>query len=302
MSHTFSTPAVSRRALLLGGSALAFTAACGAKGNGDDVAVKDTTTTPKRSADVLSYVPAGNMYLAGMEERITFALFQGVPASLVTADTEVMVAFQKPGTKQLTAAVRAERKSDGIADRPYYVVHHNFDTPGDWGVRATVKNMKPGDAVITINDPAKVAWPTPGKALPIVKTPTAADTLGVDPICTRSEGICPLHDTSLDALISNGKPTIVLLATPALCQSATCGPVLDIVLGAQDLIGAKANVVHVEVFKDATGKTLSPAFAAFNLESEPVLFFADRKGVVVERFNGPFDRSEARAAISRLLA
>ncbi len=276
-------------------------AACGKDDGGDDVAVEDTTTT-QGDKDVLSYVPAGNMYQSGIEERITFALFQGVPASLVPAATEVMVSFQKPGTKVLTEAVRAERKSEGIGERPYYVVRHNFDAAGDWGVRATVAGKKPGDAVITINDPATAAWPTPGEALPKVKTPTASDTLGVNPICTRSEGPCPWHDASLDTLLGNGKPTIVLLATPALCQSATCGPVLDILLGERGTLGTKVNVVHVEVFNDTTGKTLSPAFAAFKVTSEPVLFFADRGGVVSERFNGPFDASEARAAISRLLA
>ncbi|MDP1792884.1 MAG: hypothetical protein Q8K63_02000 [Acidimicrobiales bacterium] len=277
-------------------------AACGGnKDDEDDVAVGDTSTT-QRDLDELAYVPAGNMYQSGIDERITFALFQGVPASLVAGDTEVMVAFQKPGTKVLTEAVRAERKSEGITDRPYYLVRHNFDAPGDWGVRATVKGKKPGDAVITINDPATAAWATPGDALPKVKTPTLADPLGVNPICTRSEGVCPWHDQSLDTLLGNGKPTIVLLATPAWCQSSTCGPVLDILLAERDRIGTKANIVHVEVFKDTTGKTLSPAFAEFKVTSEPVLLFADRNGIVTERFNGPYDASEAREAVTRLLA
>lgn len=291
----------SRRSLLLGGSALAFLAACGKDKDKDDVAVDDETTTTQGDKTSLSYVPAGNMYLSGIDERITFALFQGVPASLVAADTEVMVAFQKPGTKVLTEAVKAERKSEGITDRPYYVVHHSFDAPGNWGVRAMVDGMKPGDAVIEIGDPATVAWPTPGKALPPVKTPTTGDAMEVNPICTRSEGPCPWHETSLHRLLGNGKPTIVLLATPALCQSATCGPVLDILLGLKDQIGTRANVVHVEVFKDTTGKTLSPSFAEFKVTSEPVLFFADKNGIITERFNGPFDASEARDALTRLL-
>lgn len=280
---------------------MAFLAACGGGGdNGDDVSVDDTPTTGGKD-DELTYVPAGNMYLSGIEERVTFALFQGVPASLVPASTEVMVAFQKPGTKELTTPVKAVRKSDGIDERPYYLVTHTFDAPGNWGVRATVDGKRPGDAVVKIDDPAAVAWATPGDPLPKVATPTAANPLDVNPICTRSEGVCPWHEASLDTVLGNGKPTIVLLATPALCQSATCGPVLDILLAERSRIGDKANVVHIEVFKDTTGKTLSPAFAAFKLQSEPVLYFADANGIVKERFNGPFDASEARAAITRLL-
>ncbi len=273
-------------------------AACGKKD--DDIKVGDTPTTQSQK-NVLSTVMAGSMFQTGIEERITFAMFQGVPATLVPDGAVVKVAFQKPGTKALTEAVAAVRKSEGITERPYYVVHHEFDVAGDWGLRATVAGKKPGDAVITINDPEVVAWPTPGKALPKLKTPTAADALGVDPICTRSDGTCPFHEHSLDAVVGNGKPTIVMLSTPALCQSAVCGPVLDILMAETESVRASANIVHVEVFADDTGKTLSPAFAAFKTQSEPVLYLADKRGTITERFNGPFDRSEAREAIGRLL-
>ncbi len=275
-------------------------AACGG-GNDDDIEVADKPTRNAQD-DVLSAVMAGSMYQTGVDERITFALFQGVPASLVPASAGVKVAFQKPGTKVLTDAVVAERKSGGIDERPYYVVRHTFDAPGDWGFRATIAGKKAGDAVIKINDPAAVAWPTPGTKLPKVKTPTAADGLGVSPICTRSEGTCPFHAQSLDRVLGNGRPTVLLLATPALCKSATCGPVLDILMAETESIGARANIVHVEVYKDGTGTTLSEPFALFKTESEPVLYFADARGTVTERFNGPFDRSEARDAIGRLLA
>jgi hypothetical protein len=78
--------------------------------------------------------------------------------------------------------------------------------------------------------------------------------------------------------------------------------VLDILLNEAGNIGERANLVHVEVYKDTSGKTLSPAFAAFQTESEPVCYFVDKSGVIVDRFNGPFDATEARAAIASLLA
>jgi hypothetical protein len=292
---------LSRRSLLVGGGALALMAACGKKSK-DDINVGDDSKTKSGQKDVLSTVMAGSMFQTGIDERVTFALFEGVPASLVPASAVVHVAFQKPNTKELTEPVVAERKSAGIEERPYYVVAHNFDVAGDWGLRATVVGKKPGDAVIKINDPATVAWPTPGTALPKMKTPTPSDPMDIDPICTRAEGTCPFHAQSLHSVLGNGKPTIALLATPALCQSATCGPVLDILLAESQPVTDKLNIVHVEVYTDSTGKTLSPSFAAFHTESEPVCYFADANGIVTERFNGPFDRTEAHAAIGRLLA
>ena len=277
-------------------------AACSKKKD-NTIDVKDTTeTTTKGQKAVLSTVLAGFNLQTGIDERITFALFEGVPASLVGPETVVKVAFQKPGTGVLTEAVFAERKSEGIPDRPYYVVHHNFDVAGDWGLQAQVEGKKPGNAVITINDPAKVPWATPGKALPRPQTPTPANTLGVNPICTRTPNPCPWHEKSLDTMVGNGKPSIVLIATPALCVSSTCGPVLDILLGEAAAIGTRANLAHVEVFKDSTGKVVSPAFAAFQSDGEPMCYFVDKNGIVVNRFNGPFDATEARAAIASLLA
>src|SRR5690348_15588561 len=113
---------LSRRTLLLGGSALAVMAACGKKSKGINVGATRTTQGQK---NLLQAVQAGFNFQTGLDERVTFALLQGVPPSLFKGG-EVKVAFQKPGTKVLTEAVVAERKSDGVAERPYYVVHHNF--------------------------------------------------------------------------------------------------------------------------------------------------------------------------------
>jgi hypothetical protein len=291
---------LSRRALVIGGSALAFTAACGG-GKEKDVAVSDATDTTQRDAGVLQAVQAGFNFQTGIDERITFALLQGVPPSLFPGKSEVKVAFQKPGTEVLTAAMVAERKSEGIAERPYYVVHHTFDVPGNWGLQATTAGRKPANLVFQVDDGGAVAWPTVGKQLPKTQTPTAVDTMGVNPICTRSEGTCPFHAASLDKLLLNGKPTVVLLATPALCQSSTCGPVLDILMEAVEPVQAQLNVVHIEIFTDDTGKTPTPAFKAFNLTNEPVCYFANFRGVIQERFNGAFDKTEAAAAVARLL-
>jgi hypothetical protein len=288
---------LSRRALVIGGSALAVMAACGGKEKEIDVA--DTPTT-QRQKDLLQCVAAGFNLQTGIDERVTFALLQGVPPSPFSGG-EVKVAFQKPGTEVLTEKVAALRKSDGIEERPYYVVQHKFDVAGNWGMQATVAGRKPANLVFEVIDPTAAAFPTPGEAIPKTKTPTAADTMGVNPICTRSEGICPFHGQSLDRLLLNGKPTVVLLSTPALCQSAVCGPVLDILIDASQDVRDRLNIVHIEIFTDNTGKTASPAVQAFALVNEPVCYFANYRGVVTERFNGPFDKSECREAIDRLL-
>lgn len=62
-----------------------------------------------------------------------------------------------------------------------------------------------------------------------VPTPTIADARGTNPICTRQPQ-CPFHNVSLDAALKERRPLVVLFATPARCQTDTCGPVLDVLL------------------------------------------------------------------------
>ena len=79
-------------------------------------------------------------------------------------------------------------------------------------------------------DPADVAIPQVGAPLPPFDTPTVEDGRGVNPICTR-EPACPLHDVSTQSsALSAGQPVAYLIGTPAYCQTAVCGPVLDLLL------------------------------------------------------------------------
>lgn len=294
---------LTRRGFVVGAAALAAGAACSKKKDPTDVVVKPegtSTTKVSGNARTLSAVMAGSMFQTGINERVSFALFEGVPASLLPDGNKVLVAFASEAEKKFSTPVEAVRHDDGIEERPYYVVNHTFSTPGRYGMRAAVPNHDASDAFIEVSDPANVAWPTPGKPLPKVKTPTTADAMGVDPICTRAPKPCGWHGQSLDAVLGNGKPTVVMLSTPALCKSAVCGPVLDILLGEEAALGGAANLVHVEVYADRSGEKLSPAFAAFKTDTEPVVYFADGAGIVTDRIVGPFDRVEARAALTKL--
>ena len=72
--------------------------------------------------------------------------------------------------------------------------------------------------------------PRPGERLSRVDTPTTADAAASNPICTRDPG-CPFHDVHAARRAGRGrKPVALLVATPAYCQTAVCGPVLDVLL------------------------------------------------------------------------
>ncbi|MEA2495648.1 MAG: hypothetical protein QOJ29_3559 [Thermoleophilaceae bacterium] len=98
------------------------------------------------------------------------------------------------------------------------------------------------------------------------------------------------------------KPVVLIFATPALCQSRVCGPVVDVAEQVRSEIGAKAAFIHQEIYKDnQPNKGLRPQLASWRLESEPWTFVIDRAGRISSRFEGAVSVPELRAAVQKVL-
>jgi hypothetical protein len=145
------------------------------------------------------------------------------------------------------------------------------------------------------------------KATPTA-TPVATTDEAIAAICTRVP-VCHLHAISLDAALRNSKPTVVSFATPLLCESQLCGPVVDEQILSSEHAGTKANFIHVEEFlpgpthtpPPATLENQSPGFKAWHLETEPWVFVIDRGGVIRASFEGPVTAAMIDAALQPLL-
>src|SRR3546814_6452234 len=131
-----------------------------------------------------------------------------------------------------------------------------------------------------IDQVADLSVVKPGDAIPAVATPRPPDARGGNPICT-AEPACPLHDVSLADALGEGRPIALLVATPAFCQIAICGPVLDVLLEAT---GGHPDVrfLHAEVYANP-GEGLeeyAPIVSELGLHFEPCLLLIgaeDRK-------------------------
>ncbi|MDQ1439464.1 MAG: hypothetical protein QOK43_3093 [Acidimicrobiaceae bacterium] len=282
---------VSRRSFLLAsaGVVAATAAACKKQDNEIKVSPKDTADSGSLPKD-LSLVVASYIHVTGIEQRLSLALIQGTGSYTATGPVDITIDGQ-PAT--------AEVHREGIL-LPYFLLRHRFDTTGVHDIEAKVggRTLK---TVVDVTDPAATKVPFPGKPMIRAATPTVADAKGVSPVCTRKPA-CPLHDVSLDAALDEHRPLAVLFATPALCQSRLCGPVLDNLLAARDEFSAKVRMLHVEIYTDLSGKTITPGVTAYNLESEPFLFLAGADGVVRERLDNAYDKAEVRQALTRLVA
>ena len=114
------------------------------------------------------------------------------------------------------------------------------------------------------------------------------------------------YRTSLAQAITSGKPTVLVFATPAFCQTRMCGPTYDVVRAVQSKAGDAANFVHVEVYTGlpnpaSNGFQLDVAMKAFGLTTEPWVFLIDKGGVITWRVEGPVTEEEIEEHLKPLL-
>jgi hypothetical protein len=103
------------------------------------------------------------------------------------------------------------------------------------------------------------------------------------------------------AKVLGKKPVVITFATPQLCQSRVCGPVVDIV--EQVKAGAPKGIafIHQEIYKDnQTNKGVRPQVAAWRLASEPWTFVIDKRGRISTRFEGAFSVGELQRAVAKI--
>lgn len=203
---------------------------------------------------------------------------------------------------EVKAAYRAAGEDPDQAKNVYVVPKVNFTGNGPWVAVAMLKG-KGGLEAARVPSPVvghnKV--PQVGEKAPLIHTPTAADVGGdLSKIDTRVP-----HDQmhSVDYADAYGKEPIVLVfATPALCQSRVCGPVVDVAQQVADEYKGKAAFIHMEVYNDnEISKGIRPQLETFNLETEPWTFLVDRHGVIRDRIEGAYGVPELEQAMRTIV-
>ena len=287
---------LTRREVLLAGAGLVALAACGSS-DSDGESTEETrskdTAAETSVAKSLNLVLASYVHVPGVDQRVAFAILNQEGTGPVKPEGPVQLSID--GTE-----VTPELHADGSLELPYLLVRHRFEKAGVSMARATYQGST-GKAAIQVVPPDQAQAPLVGQTLPREPTPTVADPRGVDPICTQ-EPICPLHGVSLDAAVEEKRPLAVLYATPARCQSRLCGPVLDNLLASHEAFSDRVRFIHVEIYASKTGNALAPPVKAAGLSQEPFLFLVGADGVIRDRIDNAFDRSEARQALEHLLS
>ena len=238
--------------------------------------------------------------IAGVEQRMPFAVADSVDIMRAGAPDNLKFLVTQGNTVIAETAVDAHRA--GIIT-PYYPVKVTFPDPGAYVVSlADYPDILPAEILIV--EARDVSLPQPGDSLPAIGTPTLDDSRGVVDICTRAID-CPFHDHNLDDVLANGRPTVLLIATPGFCQTDICGPVVDLLIEAVPGY-AGIDFIHAEVYVDPAEfegggfPDTSPIVAALGLPYEPILLAANATGEILTRLDLTWDRAELNEAIATL--
>jgi hypothetical protein len=252
------------------------------------------------------------------DNRFGFGLFDRSRAQIADAAVAVYVAPAGggPASGPYTARyesldVKPQYQSRQTATDPHaakavYVADIPFEKPGQYDVLGIARvgdrlvaatSAAPGVQVVSVGDD-----PIPGRGdpAPRIHTPTEADAGGdLASIDTR---IPPssMHQNDFADVVGK-KPVVLLFATPQLCQSRVCGPVVDVAEQVKADMGTDdVEFIHMEVFRDNDiAKGLRPQLNAYNLQTEPWLFAVDRKGDVAARLEGAFSAAELEQAVKQ---
>jgi hypothetical protein len=203
----------------------------------------------------------------------------------------------KPAFRSQNAAV----ESSPIAQ--IYAATVPFSRTGAYSVLAVSKQgdqLVGAPAQIEVKRRSKI--PDVGERPPAVATDTVTSAAGnLAAIDTRRPFARSLHETSFKDVLGK-KPVALLFATPQLCQSRVCGPVVDIELQMQQKYGDRMTFIHQEVYRDnQVSKGLRAPLRAFSLETEPWLFTVGRDGRIKARLEGSFGVKEFEQAVQAAL-
>ena len=257
---------------------------------------------------------AGAVFEPG-DERFGFGLFDVGGAQLTDARVAVYAArgADAPALGPFPARIEslktepefvAETTSEDDA-KVVYVADVPFDEPGQWRLAAVIDRPDGLAATyfqsdILVKDRPEI--PDLGEPAPSTHTPTLAEVGGdVESIDTRVPPSTMHGDDLADVL--GEKPTVLLFATPALCVSRVCGPVVDVAEQVKSEYGDEVAFIHQEIYVDNVpgADNLRPQVEKYGLPTEPWLFVIDSDGEVATRIEGAFSVSELETALEPLV-
>ena len=188
-----------------------------------------------------------------------------------------------------------------------------FDTPGFWvaEVTADVQGMGRQTSQASFAVQERPQLPAPGdeamrtdtltvrsKGMPLAAIDSRAANTGKIPDPE-------LHQTTIAEAIAQGRPALVVFATPVFCISRFCGPVVNMVEDLAKTYDDRAVFIHVEIWKDYNKQVLNDAPKEWLQTpngdlTEPWLFLIGADGTISDRWSSMWSEQEVASELEAL--
>ena len=318
------------RSVLLAAAAAAFVSGCGSGGK------SAPPPTPQPSAPVQDFPAAAGNTMGQLQQkygegpifapsvslldpgtnRMGFALFDRARKQITGAGVALYVA-RIDGThlrgpfvaRTETLAVKPQFESRTTASDPnaakgVYVANLPLPKKGKYallGVARIDGRLTTTNAYSAEVGSKGATPPRAGQKAIRIHTPTVASVAGdSSKIDTRTPPAPDLQQVDFASVLGK-KPVVLMFATPQLCQSRVCGPVVDIEEQVKSAVGNKVAFVHMEIYnQNDVSKGFRPQVAAYHLPTEPWTFVIDRTGRIATRFEGAVSAGELQRAVAKV--
>ena len=197
-----------------------------------------------------------------------------------------------------------------VGSNGVYVTEVSFGRAGRWGVEvlATVAGKDLDPLPFRFNVLEETAEPAPGDPAPASRQLTLADVADISEIDSSYPPRPHMHDVTVADALGSGEPLVIAFATPAFCESRTCGPVMESVM---DPLYEKHKdevvFIHIEPYeltalREGSGQIPVEAATDWGIQTEPWIFVVNREGKVVAKFEGIVALDEVERALAEALA
>ncbi|MBI2171607.1 MAG: hypothetical protein HYU30_06260 [Chloroflexi bacterium] len=267
--------------------------------------------TPTPTPTVLSLRPVlASTDLAVGRNRLVFALLNPASAPIRASAVHMALSYVQDNTLLPKGAAQAIFRPWPAGPGGVFVAEVDFTQAGVWTAQLTPAD---GEAA---GDTARMVFPVAERsATPAIGTPapasanrTAKDVASLAELTSDLTPDPDLYAMTVAQAVLSGKPAVIAFATPAFCQSATCGPQVEVIKRLKANYQGQANFIHVEIYAnplamrtDPSKGVLAPAVTEWNLPSEPWVFIVDSQGKVAAKFEGYASPEELEAALLQAL-
>ena len=229
------------------------------------------------------------------------------PEPLLVAETNAL--YHPIG--DATPGERVHRHADGTRHvhavssdvRGLYITRLAFPRSGAWGIELQARDddgsLKTARLTVTVAETPQS--PALGSPAPRSRNLVASDVRDLRLIDTSQKPDPRLHQTRIADAIAQGKPQLIVFATPQFCTSRMCGPVVDIVRRLLPEYNKRVAFTHQEIWQDYASKKIFPTVEEWRLVTEPWTFVLDGKGIIQDKFEGLVTVRELEHALQQVL-